>query len=223
MVLLGGGPLDDCAVLRVFQFVSAVFQLFAPPIGIGHLDPAGRALIARGRVARGLPGPARTVRSPAIIIPASAPAAVCVLVGIISAPAAPMSTTVVLTSIIAAAAATCVVIAWTIVATPTTSAVVVARSVVAASAAATTIVVSAATMATIIVTASATTTTVVVTGNHYWIDGLIGTLISVGPAMVMHHWRPISALPRRARAWLDAHGQGLAPFARKEAARQLPT
>lgn len=165
MVLLGGGPLDDCAVLRVLQFVSAVFQLFAPPIGIGHLDPAGRALIARGRVARGLPDPARTVRSPAIIIPASAPAAVCVLVGIISAPAAPMSTTVVLTPIIATAAAAPIVIAWTVVATPTTSAVVVARSVVAASAAATTIVVSAATMATIIVTASATTTTVVVTAT----------------------------------------------------------
>lgn len=163
MVLLGGGPLDDCAVLRVLQFVSAVFQLFAPPIGIGHLDPAGRALIARGRVARGLPDPARTVRSPAIIIPASAPAAVCVLVGIISAPAAPMSTTVVLTPIIAAAAS--IVIAWTVVATPTTSAVVVAWTVVVASAAATTIVVSAATMATIIVTASATTTTVVVTAT----------------------------------------------------------
>ena len=163
MVLLGGGPLDDCAVLRVLQFVSAVFQLFAPPIGIGHLDPAGRALIAHGRVARGLPDPAKTVRSPAIIIPASAPAAVCVSVGIISAPAAPMSTTVVLTPIIAAAAS--IVIAWTVVATPTTSAVVVAWTVVVASAAATTIVVSAATMATIIVTASATTTTVVVTAT----------------------------------------------------------
>ncbi len=29
--------------------------------------------------------------------------------------------------------------------------------------------------------------------------------------------------PDRVRAWLDAHGEGLAPFARKEAARQLPT
>jgi 3-methyladenine DNA glycosylase AlkD len=28
--------------------------------------------------------------------------------------------------------------------------------------------------------------------------------------------------PDRVRAWLDAHGQGLAPFARREAARQLP-
>ena len=28
--------------------------------------------------------------------------------------------------------------------------------------------------------------------------------------------------PDRVRAWLDAHGSGLAPFARKEAARQLP-
>ena len=29
--------------------------------------------------------------------------------------------------------------------------------------------------------------------------------------------------PGRVRAWLAAHGEGLAPFARKEAARQLPT
>ncbi|HVG47982.1 MAG TPA: DNA alkylation repair protein, partial [Rubellimicrobium sp.] len=28
--------------------------------------------------------------------------------------------------------------------------------------------------------------------------------------------------PDRVRAWLDAHGSGLAPFAQREAARQLP-
>ncbi|MCO5203263.1 MAG: phosphatase PAP2 family protein [Chloroflexi bacterium] len=51
-------------------------------------------------------------------------------------------------------------------------------------------------------------TTVIVTGNHYWIDGVIGTLISVGPALALRHWRPLSALPRRAQSWLASHRPG---------------
>lgn len=51
-------------------------------------------------------------------------------------------------------------------------------------------------------------TTVIVTGNHFWLDGVIGTLISVGPAVAMHHWRPIAAFPRRGRSWLATHRPG---------------
>lgn len=51
-------------------------------------------------------------------------------------------------------------------------------------------------------------TTVIVTGNHYWIDGVIGTVISVGPALVIRHWRPLSATPGRLRSWIAARRPG---------------
>lgn len=51
-------------------------------------------------------------------------------------------------------------------------------------------------------------TAVIATGNHYWIDGVIGTVISVGPAMVMRHREPLVALPGRAGSWLARHRPG---------------
>ncbi len=61
-------------------------------------------------------------------------------------------------------------------------------------------------------------TTVIVTGNHYWVDGVIGTLISVGPAIVIRHSRPISALPGRTRSWLATHRPGPAGARRVQGA-----
>jgi hypothetical protein len=51
-------------------------------------------------------------------------------------------------------------------------------------------------------------TTVIVTGNHYWVDGVIGTLISVGPALVIRHWQPLVAIPRCTASWVARHRPG---------------
>ena len=51
-------------------------------------------------------------------------------------------------------------------------------------------------------------TTVIVTGNHYWVDGVVGTLISVGPALLIRHGSPLLDLPRRGTSWLAAHRPG---------------
>ncbi|MEX2081213.1 MAG: phosphatase PAP2 family protein, partial [Dehalococcoidia bacterium] len=39
--------------------------------------------------------------------------------------------------------------------------------------------------------------TVIVTGNHYWIDGMIGAVYSVGPALVMLYWKGLAATGAR--------------------------
>lgn len=51
-------------------------------------------------------------------------------------------------------------------------------------------------------------TTVIATGNHYWVDGVIGTTISVLPALALRHWSLLRAAPGRARGWLGAHRPG---------------
>jgi len=51
-------------------------------------------------------------------------------------------------------------------------------------------------------------TTVIVTGNHYWVDGAVGTVLAVGPALVMHHWRSLAQMPARTATWLAAHRPG---------------
>lgn len=51
-------------------------------------------------------------------------------------------------------------------------------------------------------------TTVIVTGNHYWVDGVIGTIIAVLPALASRHRDLLRTIPARARAWLEAHRPG---------------
>lgn len=51
-------------------------------------------------------------------------------------------------------------------------------------------------------------TTVIVTGNHYWVDGVIGTIIAVLPALALRHWNLLRATPGHTRAWLEAHRPG---------------
>ncbi len=42
-----------------------------------------------------------------------------------------------------------------------------------------------------LVPGSVMSVTVIVTGNHYWIDGVVGAAYSLGPALVLLYWRPV--------------------------------